>query len=508
MTVAHAGEAPEAPATVELEINDLAYGGDGVGRHEGRAIFVAGALPGERVRAQIARAHGRYAHAILLDVLRASPDRVAPRFPELGESGAVPWQHLSYPAQVTWKTRITRQLLMRVGRFTSPTVHPMLGMPDESDTWRYRTVAQFAVGDQGAIGFRRASGHDVLDMPACPIVAPALDTLYQQVRAWLRARWGAEAVRHVERFTLRVPASSPGSGSRLLPPAIPPLPRPPRTSEPAPPGATVATDAPGLLTLESRQSGALGAADGARTVGVELLRALPSLAGVVVLGVAGGRVVVGQDHTYDQIFDRVYRISAGSFFQVNAVQTPVLVEQVLAAARCRPTDQVLDGYSGVGLFALFLAGRAAHVRAVETVPSAVADARASAERNGVSNVLVIEGALELTLGTLAARHERVDVAVVDPPRAGCDPRVLRAIQALHPRTVVYVSCDPSTLARDLRLLCDDSYTLVDVQPLDLFPQTPHIECIAVCERMEAARGPQGGPSQQAYRHPRRNGPPR
>jgi 23S rRNA (uracil1939-C5)-methyltransferase len=431
---------------------------------------------------------------------------VAPRYPELSASGAIPWQHLSYPAQVTWKTRITRQLLMRVGRFASPTVHPMLGMPAGSDTWRYRTVAQFAVGERGAIGFRRAESHEVLDLPACPIVAPALDALYQQVRGWLQARWGAEAARHVERFALRVPATPLRGGPRLLPPAIPPLPRAPRDSEPALPGTGVATDALGLLTLEVRPGGALGAVGGASALGAELLRALPSLAGVVTLGLADGRVVAGEDHTYDQVFDRIYRISAGSFFQVNAVQTPVLVEQVLAAARCRPADQVLDGYSGVGLFTLFLAGRAAHVRAVEAVASAVADARASAERNGVTNVLVIEGALEQTLGTLADRHERVDVAVVDPPRAGCDPRVLQAIQALRPRTFVYVSCDPSTLARDLRLLCADGYSLVDVQPVDLFPHTTHIECVAVCEWVEAARGPRRTSDRQAHRQARQNGP--
>jgi 23S rRNA (uracil1939-C5)-methyltransferase len=495
----------------EVEITDLAYGGDGVGRHEGRAIFVAGALPGEVVRARIAREHGKYAHATLTEVIRPSPDRVAPRYPELAETGAIPWQHLSYTAQVIWKTRITRQLLMRVGHFASPTVHPMLGMPAGSDTWRYRTVAQFAVGDRGEIGFRRANSHDVIDLPDCPIVAPALDALYQQVREWLRERWGADAARYVERFALRVPAAPPDGGvPRLLPPAIPPLPRRrAAASEPAPPGEAVAVDGLGLLTLEARPGGSLDAA-GAHAAGMELLHAAPSLAGVVTVGLPGGRVVVGQDHTYDQVFDRVYRISTGSFFQVNAAQTPVLVERVLGAARCRPADQVLDGYSGVGLFSLFVAGRAAYVRGVESAPSAVADARASAERNGITNVLVIEGALERALDSLAQRHERVDVALVDPPRAGCDPRVLEAIKALRPRTFVYVSCDPSTLARDLRLLCVDGYALVEVQPVDLFPHTPHIECVALCERIETARGSQGPESGQARRRSRasRSGAPR
>lgn len=513
--MAEESDTPRGTATeVALEITDLAYGGDGVGRHEGRAIFVAGGLPGELVRVRIARDRGKYAHATLLEVMRPSSDRVAPRFPDLVESGAIPWQHLAYPAQVTWKTRITRQLLMRVGHFANPTVHPMLAMPANGDIWRYRTVAQFAIGAQGAIGFRRGGSHDVIDMAECPIVAPALDALYQEVRGWMRARWGTEAASYFDRFTLRVPAAPPGAGTpALLPPTIPPLPRPrTRMKEPAPPGEVVATDALGLLVLETRPGSPLEHDGGAHAVGAELLRAVPGLAGVVTVGLPGGRVVVGDDHTYDQVFDRVYRVSAGSFFQVNAAQTPILVERVLAAAHCRPTDQVLDGYSGVGLFSLFLAGRAAHVRAVESAVSAVADARASAARNGITNVLVIEGVLEHTLATLVQRHERVDVALVDPPRAGCDARVLDAIKSLRPRTFVYVSCDPSTLARDLRVLCADAYRLVDVRPIDLFPHTPHIESIAVCERTDTSRSisePAGGRTYERSRpRPSKDGPPR
>lgn len=215
---------------VELELTDLAYGGDAVGRHQGRAVFVTGGLPGELVRARLTRERTNYARAALVDVLRPSPDRVAPRYPDLAESGGFQWQHLSYPAQLTWKTRITRQLLLRVGHFAQPTVRPMLGMPPDSDPWRYRTVAQFAVGTDGAIGFRRVGSHAVLDMPACPIVHPRLDALYQAVRSWLLGRWGADAGQFFERFTLRVAASDPVSPAApgvhptaLLPGAIPPL---------------------------------------------------------------------------------------------------------------------------------------------------------------------------------------------------------------------------------------------------------------------------------------------
>ncbi|HEY7834141.1 MAG TPA: class I SAM-dependent RNA methyltransferase [Ktedonobacterales bacterium] len=488
-----------AGPVVELELNDLAYGGDAVGRHEGRAIFVTGGLPGELVRARLTRERANYARAALVEVLRPSPDRVAPRYPDLAESGGFQWQHLSYPAQLTWKTRITRQLLIRVGHFAQPTVRPMLGMPPGADPWRYRTVAQFAVGADGAIGFRRAASHDVLDMPACPIVHPRLDALYQAVRAWLLARWGAEAGHYVERFTLRVAASDPTAPgvhrTPLLPGAIPPLPQPPSVPPPATDAAHAAesgnSHAPppgqsaGLLSLEVRPGGAFDAAGGPRAIGEELLAAVPGLAGVVTLGLPGGRgrMVVGQDYLYDRVFDRVFRISAGSFFQVNAAQTPVLVEQALLAGHARPSDHVLDGYSGVGLFSLFFAGRAAQVTAIESQASAVADARASAEINHIANVATYEGVLERSLGSLVRRGEPVDVALVDPPRSGCHPRALAALRDLAPRAFLYVSCDPSTLARDLHLFCVDRYRLVSVQPVDLFPHTAHIESVALCERV-------------------------
>jgi 23S rRNA (uracil1939-C5)-methyltransferase len=459
---------PDAEADgplIEIELNDLAYGGDAVGRHEGRAVFVTGALPGELVRARLVRQRSNYARAMLVEVLRPSPDRIAPQYPELGESGGFQWQHLDYTAQLAWKSRITRQLLVRIGRFSNPPVQPTIGMQPGTDPWRYRTVAQFAVGPEGAIGFRRMGSHDVLDMPSCPLVHPALDVLYQDVREWMLARWGGSAHDFVERFTLRV---------SLHP-------------EPAPPPATGTTSSvgpTGLLAIETRPGGAIDAAGGPYAIGAALLEAVPDLVGVVILGLPGGRgrIVVGQDFVHERVLHHTFRISAGSFFQVNATQTPRLVQEALNALRPRRTDWALDGYSGVGLFSMFLADTVTHIHAIESQPSAVADARATAALNHINNVTVTEGVLERTLGALRRQNERVDIALVDPPRAGCHPRALNEIKLLGPRTLVYVSCDPSTLARDLHLFCGDTYRLVSVQPVDMFPFTSHIECVAVCDR--------------------------
>lgn len=459
-------EEPGGPI-IEVELSDLAYGGDAVGRHEGRAVFVSGGLPGEIVRAQLVRERSNYARAVLVEVLRASPDRVEPRYPELGESGGFQWQHLAYPAQLLWKTRITRQLLMRVGHFQNPPVQPTIGMPPGSDPWRYRTVAQFAIGGDGAIGFRRTGSHEVLDMPECPLVHPALDTLYQGIRGWILAHWGNEAPQYAERFTLRVALNAP---PEILP-GVSPLP--------------AVTEPVGLLAIETRPGGAFDAAGGPHAIGASILEALPNLVGVVILGLPGGRgrVVVGQDFVHEQVMNRTFRISAGSFFQVNAAQTPVLVQEALAALRPRRSDWALDGYSGVGLFSLFLAELVTHVHAIESQPSAVADARASAALNAITNITNTEGVLERVLGQLRRQNERIDIALVDPPRAGCHPRALTEIKQLGPRALVYVSCDPSTLARDLQLICSDMYRLIAVQPVDMFPFTSHIECVALCERM-------------------------
>jgi 23S rRNA (uracil1939-C5)-methyltransferase len=446
-----------------MELVDLAYGGDAVGRYNGRAIFAPGGIPGERVRIRVVSESKTYARGELVEVIRASPDRVAPRYPELAESGGFQWQHIAYPAQLTWKTHIVQELLRRLGHFAQPPVLPTIGMPDDSDRWRYRTVAQFAIGLDGAIGFRRANSHDVLDMPTCPLVHPALDALYTDVRDWMRERWGMATANYTERFTLRVAANAPES---------------PQAPETAPGGL-------GLLTIEARTASAFAEVDDVAALAETMRRELPGLAGVVILGIPGGhgRVVAGADFIYERVLKKTYRVSAGSFFQVNAAQTPILVREARAAAQLSPADYLLDGYSGVGLFSLMLADDVAAVHAIESQPGAVADARASAILNGATNVTATEGVLERVLGAMHPPRDRADVVLVDPPRSGCLPRALSEIRRLAPRTFVYVSCDPSTLARDLRVMCENGYRLESVQPVDMFPFTTHIECVARCERI-------------------------
>jgi 23S rRNA (uracil1939-C5)-methyltransferase len=463
--------------TVEVKLTDMANGGDAVGRYENRAIFVKGGIAGETVLATITEQRRDYLRATLANVLEPSPDRIPVAYPDLTETGGLQWQHIAYAAQLEWKTRIVRQLLQRVGRFQRPPVQMTIGTPPEVDYWRQRTVAQFAVGEQSAIGFRRVGSHDVLDMPACPIVHATLDAIYQSVRRWFLGRWGTEVGNYIERFTIRIAVDPPprtGITSTGEIPVVSATRRPPNWR----------IKSPALISIEARPGGGLLTEGGPEALGRELMQQVPALAGVVVVGLPGrrGRVVVGQDHLMEQVLGKTFRISAGSFFQVNASQTAQLVQKALAFAHPRNVEEVLDGYSGVGLFSLFLADQAGRVTAIESQPSAIADARASAAFNHVSNIIIMEGLLERVVAQLAGARQRFNVMIVDPPRAGCHPRALQEMKAMGPRALVYVSCDPATLARDLQLFCTDGYRLSMVQPVDMFPNTAHIETVSLVER--------------------------
>ena len=467
---------PQPPTIVEVELTDMANGGDAVGRYEGRAIFVKNAIAGELVRAEIIEQRRDYLRATMTEILRPSNDRVPIAYPDLVETGGLQWQHIAYPAQLEWKTRIVRQLLQRVGHFPRPPVQLTLGTPPEVDYWRQRTVAQFAVGPDGAIGFRRTGSHDVLDMPACPIAHPTLDAAYQAIRRWVIGRWGADAGNFIERFTVRVAVNPPDVSGPLEDLANPNSSQPPKRK-------VARRKTLVLLSIEARPGGGI-TSEGPEMIGKEIMQAVPSVAGVVIVGLSGhrGRVVIGQDYLMEQVMGKTYRISAGSFFQVNASQTQILVQKALAFAQPRHNETILDGYSGVGLFSLFLAEQAAHVTAIESQPSAVADARASAAFNHVGNMTIVEGLLERVIGQMVHTRQHADIVIVDPPRAGCHPRALQQIKNLNPRCLVYISCDPATLARDLHLFCTDNYRLAMIQPVDMFPNTAHIETVSLIER--------------------------
>ncbi len=445
--------------SIDVELTDLAYGGDAVGRYEGRVLFVPGGIPGERVRVDIVEERRGHARAALLEILRPAPERVEPSYPLLTDCGCQ-WQHIAYPAQLTWKAHIVRQLLVRIGKQPDAIVHPTIGMPSGVSPWQYRNIALFSVGPEGEIGFKLTESHEVQDLEECALLHPALDMVYQRVRGKLIKYFGDSLSEMIQGFTIRGAIGAVNNTS-----------------------AGVVKAVPTLLSLHARPGSLMEAP---QQLAHELITIAPGIVGVIVERVGGryGRVVAGQEFLTDTVLGRRFRVSADSFFQVNLVQTAALIEKALQMLDPQRSEIALDGYSGVGLFSAFLAGRSSRVIAIESQPSAVMDARANATLNNQNNITTLEGTLERILSQLHYRRERIDVALVDPPRAGCHPKALQALQVLAPRNICYVSCDPSTLARDIATLCSGGrYRLVAAQPIDMFPQTYHIECVALLTRV-------------------------
>ncbi|HLX56191.1 MAG TPA: 23S rRNA (uracil(1939)-C(5))-methyltransferase RlmD [Ktedonobacteraceae bacterium] len=445
--------------SIDVELTDLAYGGDAVGRYEGRVLFVPGGIPGERVRVEVVEERRGHARAQLLEILRPAPERIEPQYPLLTDSGCQ-WQHISYAAQLTWKAHIVRQLLVRIGKQPDALVHPTVGMPSGVSPWHYRNIALFSVGPANEVGFKLTESHEVQDLETCPLLHPALDMVYQLIRARLLETFGESLAQMIQGFTIRGAIGAVASNTATTP----------------------VKAVPTLLSIHARPGSII---ESPQELAQELMTCAPGIVGVIIERVGGryGRVVAGQEFLTDVVLNKRFRISSDSFFQVNMTQTPVLAERAIAMLEPMRSEVVLDGYSGVGLFSAFLAQRTARVIAIESQPSAVMDARANATLNNQINVTTLEGTLERLLGQLYYRRERIDLALVDPPRAGCHPKAIQALQSLAPRSIVYVSCDPSTLARDIASLClNDRYRLLYAQPVDMFPQTYHIECIALLVR--------------------------
>ena len=404
--------------TFELELTSIAHGGAALGRHEGRVIFVPYALPGETVRVEITEDKGRYAFARPVQVLAPAPDRVEPPCPYFGPAGCggCQWQHVDYAAQLRLKAEIVVDQLSRIGGIADPVVRPTL--PDRSG-WAYRNHAQFHPAPDGSLGFQGALGGRVIPIDECLILHPLLSDLYAMLDLDLP---------DLLRLSLRAGTET---GDLML-------------------VFEMADDLPPALEIDLPVSCVLLLSDGQHAN------------------------LIGNNHITETVADHTFRISAPSFFQVNTPQAAQLVRLVTGYLDLRGGETVLDAYCGVGLFAAHLAGHAGLVIGVEVALAAVADLLENTA--GMDNVEVVEGPVEAVLPDLDVP---LDAAVVDPPRAGVDRFALDALVARHPGRIVYVSCDPATLARDAKRLARGGYSLVEVQPVDMFPQTYHIESVAL-----------------------------
>jgi 23S rRNA (uracil1939-C5)-methyltransferase len=444
---------PKRGETLELVVDDLAFGGEGVGRADGYVVFVRGGLPGDRLRVRMTEARARFGRATIDAVLVPSPDRVDAPCPYFGRCGGCRLQHLAYPAQLAFKEKQVRDCLTRLGGLPPFELRPIVPAPT---AYGYRNKMEFTVAGPGAgIGLHEAERYDVvLDIDRCLLQSETMNTLLDEFRQQVRRRALTVWEPKTEQGLLRFVAIREGQ----------------RTGEAM---VNVVASAPDV---------------GALVPVADALRArLPGTTSVVLnvndkkASVAVGseeHLLLGRDHITEALGGVTFRVSAGSFFQTNTAQAERLFALVIEACALQGDETVLDLYSGTGAISLLLAGRARHVYGVELAAAAVADAVRNAQANGIANCTFLAGEVRHLLPALMADGVRPSVVVADPPRAGFHPKALAALVALAPARIVYVSCNPATLARDVGDLARQGYRPEWVQPVDMFPQTPHIEAVA------------------------------
>ncbi|WP_433922545.1 23S rRNA (uracil(1939)-C(5))-methyltransferase RlmD [Paenibacillus taichungensis] len=450
-----------------IDIIGMNHDGEGVGRANGYTLFVQGALPGETVRVRVMKTKKQYGYAKLLEIVKASPDRVSAPCPIYDQCGGCQIQHMSYAGQLAWKRQLVVDNLQRIGKLNvlvedaegaeqqGIRVLPTMGM---DEPWRYRNKAQVPIGaaEGGLVGGFYAKGsHRIIDMESCLIQHEHNDEVVAKVK---------ELGSH-----LGISAYNEETGRGLLRHVV--VKKAFRTGEMMLVLVTNGRDIP-------HKDAWIGS----------IREAIPHVASIcqnvnkkqtnVIFG-DETRVLWGRDVIYDYIGDVQFAISARSFYQVNPVQTEVLYGKTVEYAELSGKETVIDAYCGIGTISLFLAQHADQVYGVEIVPEAIEDARSNAMLNAMKNVKFEVGASENVIPRWKEQGIEADVIVVDPPRKGCDPRLLDTILEMKPERVVYVSCNPSTLARDLRVLEDGGYRTVEVTPVDMFPHTVHVECCAL-----------------------------
>jgi len=442
---------PDKGAELELTVDGLAYGGAGVSRTGGYVVFVQGAVPGDRVRALLTKRKRHYGEARTLEVLEPSPDRIPP----VASHPGAPWQVLPYERQLAVKQEQVDDALRRIGHLEGYVLDDIVPAVER---WRYRNKAEFSFGadESGALqlGFHPPGRWwEVAPMDDCLLVSERAEGARRQVLDWARAH-GLEAFdRREHRGLLRNLVIREGR----------------RTGE-----------------LQVRLVTAHGEIDTASLVAaVECDGLFWTRTDALAETTAGGEtdLLAGARKLIEEIGGLSFAISPEAFFQTNTEMAEQLYGVAAEFAGLTGFERVYDLFCGIGTIGLTLAPRAGEVWGLEVVESAVADAIASARRNEVTNARFFAGDVRLAMRELVEKAGRPDVVVVDPPRAGLSQKVVRRIIEANPKRVVYVSCNPTTLAPNAAQLVEAGYALRRVRPVDMFPQTPHIECVAVLDRV-------------------------
>jgi len=448
--------------SIELTITDLGSEGEGIGKTDAFTWFIKDAVPGDRIRASVMKVKKSYGFARLQEIITPSPDRIKPVCPVAGKCGGCVLQDMRYEAQLSFKENKVRNNIMRIGGFQDAQVLPVIGM---ENPFRYRNKAEIPAGldraGHTAAGFYAGHSHFIVPCEDCLLEFPENRDILKTVTDWMKefriSPYDEEKHTGLIRHILIRKGFSTGEIMVCL----------------------IAFS--GKVPHTEELCRCLTGISGIKTVALNINRK----PGNVILG-DETRTLAGSGFITDTIGSVSFRISAQSFYQVNSAQTEKLYRKVLEYAGLTGKETVWDLYCGIGTISLFLAKEAAKVYGVEIVPQAVEDARKNAERNGIRNAEFFTGKAEEVLPEQLKSHgAHADVIVTDPPRKGCDEKCLQTMLEMKPKKIVYVSCDSATLARDLKILCaSGEYTLEKAQPVDMFPQTAHVETVVLMSRVE------------------------
>lgn len=438
-----------------VDIVDIGQGGVGVGKYEGFTVFVEGGLLQDKVKVKINKSKKNYAVGDIVEIIEKSPFRVDRTCSdELKNCGGCQIQELNYNKQLELKTNEVKQVVARIGKLENVEIHETMGM---ENPYRYRNKAQFpiqSIHGEPAIGFYKKKSHDVIPTDMCVIQHDINDKIIKIIKTYIQAYNISIYNETTHTGVLRHLVTKVGFTTNEVMVVL----------------VANGTNLPHLSELASILKENI---PGFKTLVLNINKAKTN----VILG-KENKVIYGNGKINDYIGDLVFEISPLSFFQVNPLQTEVLYNKALEYAELKENDTVFDIYCGIGTISLFLAQKATKVYGIEIVEDAIKDAKINAKLNNLNNVEFYVGKAEEVVPKMYSEGKTANVVMVDPPRKGCDEKVLDTIVSMSPDRVVYVSCNPSTLARDLAYLDERGYKCIEIQPVDMFPHTMHVECVA------------------------------
>ena len=443
-----------------VDIVDIGQGGVGIGKYEGFTVFVDGGLVQDKIKVKITKSKKNYAVGDIVEIIEKSPFRVERKCSEsLRQCGGCQILDLDYQKQLDVKTNEVKQVISRIGKLDDVVIHDTLGM---EHPFRYRNKAQFPIqkkDNMPVIGFYKKKSHDLISTDECIIQHEVNDKIIKIIKTYIRAYNVSIYDEKTHKGLLRHLVTKVGftTGEVMI---------------------VLVANGKKLPYLKELASVLKENIPGFKTLVVNVNTQKTN----VILG-KENIVAYGDGMIRDYIGELVFEISPLSFFQVNPLQTEVLYNKALEYANLGENDTVFDIYCGIGTISLFLAQKAKKVYGIEIVEDAIKDAKRNAKINNMDNVEFYVGKAEEVVPKMYKEGKRANVVVVDPPRKGCDEKVLDTIVSMEPDRVVYVSCNPSTLARDLAYLNERGYKCHEIQPVDMFPHSVHVENVAWLSRV-------------------------